>query len=142
MNWNDIKAFYLRGTSLMRLIYINVGAFVLVKLVSLCLILFNVNTASITSYLELPSNLMMLIKQPWSIITYMFMHADVMHIFFNMISLYWFGRIALEHISQKQLVALAQSHKKLPSILIIISRITALRARRTANIRNLPLQYW
>ena len=106
MNWNDIKAFYLRGTSLMRLIYINVGAFVLVKLVSLCLILFNINTASVTSYLELPSNLMMLIRQPWSIITYMFMHADVMHIFFNMISLYWFGRIALERISQKQLVAL------------------------------------
>ena len=90
----------------MRLIYINVGAFVLVKLVSLCLILFNINTASVTSYLELPSNLMMLIRQPWSIITYMFMHADVMHIFFNMISLYWFGRIALERISQKQLVAL------------------------------------
>lgn len=106
MNWNDIKAFYLRGTSLMRLIYINVGAFVLVKLVSLCLILFNINTTSVTSYLELPSNLMMLIRQPWSIITYMFMHADVMHIFFNMISLYWFGRIALERISQKQLVAL------------------------------------
>ena len=36
----------------------------------------------------------------------MFLHTDVMHIFFNMISLYWFGRIALERISQKQLVAL------------------------------------
>lgn len=106
MNWNDIKSIYLRGTTLMRLIYINVGVFIIVKLMSLCLILFNINTALVTSYLELPSNLMMLIKQPWSIITYMFLHADVMHIFFNMISLYWFGRIALERISQKQLVAL------------------------------------
>ena len=36
----------------------------------------------------------------------MFLHTDVMHIFFNMISLYWFGRIALERLSQKQLVGL------------------------------------
>ena len=106
MNWNDIKAFYLRGTSLMRLIYINVGVFVLIKLISLFLILFNVNTTLLTTYLELPSNLTTLLHQPWSIITYMFLHADVMHVFFNMISLYWFGRIVLERVSQKQLVAL------------------------------------
>ncbi len=106
MDWNDIKNFYLRGTSLMRLIYINVGIFVLLKVISLFLILFNINTALFTTYLELPSNLTTLLHQPWSVITYMFLHADVMHIFFNMISLYWFGRIALERISQKQLVAL------------------------------------
>ncbi len=106
MNWNDIKNFYLKGTALMRLIYINVGAFIVVKLVSLCLILFNINTTSVTSYLELPSNLTTLLYQPWSVITYMFLHANVMHIFFNMMTLYWFGRIILERISQKQLVAL------------------------------------
>ena len=95
MNWNDIKDFYLKGTSLMRLIYINVGAFVLIKVISLFLILFNINTALFTTYLELPSNLTTLLYQPWGVITYMFLHADVMHIFFNMISLYWFGRIAM-----------------------------------------------
>lgn len=106
MNLNSIKDFYLRGTSLMRLIYINVGIFVVIKVISLFLILFNINTAMVVTYLQLPSNLMMLIKQPWSVVTYMFLHADIMHIFFNMISLYWFGRIAMERISQKQLVAL------------------------------------
>lgn len=106
MNLNNIKDFYLRGTSLMRLIYINVGIFVVIKVISLFLILFNINTAMVVTYLQLPSNLMMLIKQPWSVVTYMFLHADIMHIFFNMISLYWFGRIAMERISQKQLVAL------------------------------------
>lgn len=90
----------------MRLIYINVGIFVVIKVISLFLILFNINTAMVVTYLQLPSNLMMLIKQPWSVVTYMFLHADIMHIFFNMISLYWFGRIAMERISQKQLVAL------------------------------------
>ena len=102
----NIKEIFLRGTSLMRLIYINVGMFVLIKVITLFLILFKINTALVTTYLELPSNLITLIYQPWSVVTYMFLHADVMHIFFNMISLYWFGRIALERISQKQLVAL------------------------------------
>ena len=96
----------MRGTSLMRLIYINVGMFVLIKVVTLFLILFKIDTTLITTYLELPSNLTTLIYQPWSAITYMFLHTDVMHIFFNMISLYWFGRIALERLSQKQLVGL------------------------------------
>lgn len=102
----NIKEIFLRGTSLMRLIYINVGMFVLIKVVTLFLILFKIDTTLITTYLELPSNLTTLIYQPWSAITYMFLHTDVMHIFFNMISLYWFGRIALERLSQKQLVGL------------------------------------
>ena len=102
----NIKEIFLRGTSLMRLIYINIGMFVLIKVVTLFLILFKIDTTLITTYLELPSNLTTLIYQPWSAITYMFLHTDVMHIFFNMISLYWFGRIALERLSQKQLVGL------------------------------------
>lgn len=106
MNWNTIKNYYQQGNSLMRLIYINIGSFVIIKLISLFLILFNIDTTAIFAYLELPSNLTTFIKQPWSIITYMFLHANIMHIFFNMVSLYWFGRIILERISHKQLIAL------------------------------------
>lgn len=32
-----------------------------------------------------------ILRQPWSIITYMFLHAGLMHILFNMIGLYFFG---------------------------------------------------
>ncbi|MDX1674008.1 MAG: rhomboid family intramembrane serine protease [Longimicrobiales bacterium] len=31
------------------------------------------------------------LRQPWSIVTYMFLHAGLMHILFNMIGLYFFG---------------------------------------------------
>ena len=31
------------------------------------------------------------LHQPWSIVTYMFLHADTGHIFFNMLSLFFFG---------------------------------------------------
>lgn len=32
-----------------------------------------------------------ILRQPWSLVTYMFLHAGVMHILFNMIGLYFFG---------------------------------------------------
>ena len=106
MSLNNITEAYKKGSSLIQLIYINVGTFIIIKLTSLLLILFNINSDVFTKYIELPSNLTTLIHQPWSLISYMFFHANIMHLFFNMITLYWFGKIALERFSQKQLVAL------------------------------------
>src|SRR3989339_336366 len=37
-----------------------------------------------------PANLIM-VAQPWRIITYQFLHADFPHIFFNMLALFFFG---------------------------------------------------
>lgn len=102
----NLVDYFKRGTSLMRLIYINVVLFVIVKLAGLLLVLFNINPGALTTYFELPSNLHTLLYQPWSVVTYMFFHVGFSHIFFNMIALYWFGRIALEYFSQKQLVGL------------------------------------
>ncbi len=49
--------------------------------------------------------LKLLLVKPWTIITYMFTHKDIWHILFNMLWLYWFGRIFLEYLDQKKLVA-------------------------------------
>jgi len=46
-----------------------------------------------------------LLARPWTIITYMFTHKDIWHILFNMLWLYWFGRIFLEYLDQRKLVA-------------------------------------
>ena len=35
----------------------------------------------------------------------MFTHKDILHILFNMLWLYWFGRIFLEYLDQRKLVA-------------------------------------
>lgn len=102
----DLIEIFKRGTVLMRLIYINIALFVIVKLSALILVLFNIDGAVLTTYFELPSNLRTLMYQPWSVITYMFFHAGFSHVFFNMIALYWFGRIAMEYFSQRQLLSL------------------------------------
>ena len=49
------------------------------------------------------SSLTQFIIQPWSLFTYMFMHAGFLHILFNMLWLYWFGALFLMFFSAKHL---------------------------------------
>lgn len=57
-------------------------------------------------YLSLPSNLSKLLIRFWTPFTYMFMHADVWHILFNMLWLYWFGQIFEEFLGKKRIIGL------------------------------------
>ena len=102
----EIKQNFSRGNYLTRLIYINAGVFILVKLLSV-IFTYILGISNIwISYIELPAFFQTLIRQPWSIITYMFMHHDFIHLIFNLLTLYWFGKIFTEYFSQKQLVGL------------------------------------
>ena len=77
--------------------------FVFVELVGIFLMLFNVPYNPVASYLSLPASLETFIYQPWSVVTYMFMHGGIFHILFNMLWLYWFGRLFLNFYSSKHL---------------------------------------
>ena len=57
--------------------------------------------APLLSWLECPADVGRLVRQPWSVVTYMFMHADVLHLLFNMLWLYWFGQLFLYLFSEK-----------------------------------------
>ena len=102
----EIKQNFSRGNYLTRLIYINAGVFILVKLLSV-IFTYILGISNIwISYIELPAFFQTLLRQPWSIITYMFMHHDFIHLIFNLLTLYWFGKIFTEYFCQKQLVGL------------------------------------
>jgi membrane associated rhomboid family serine protease len=102
---DNIKQSFSRGNYLTRLIYINAGVFLVVKV--LCVILSVLGFSNFwVSSLELPAFLQTFILQPWSIITYMFMHHDFIHLIFNLLTLYWFGKMFIGYFSQKQLVGL------------------------------------
>lgn len=100
---NDLKQGFKRGNIVIQLIYINVGVFVVTSLLSVFFLLFKRTIASIFQWFELPASVPRFIEQPWSLITYMFMHADFLHILFNMLWLYWFGYIFLRFFSSKHL---------------------------------------
>lgn len=87
----------------MQLIYINIGVFLLLALVSVLLRLFNVPAGWLMRWLEMPSDVMTFLMQPWSVVTYMFLHADIFHLLFNMLWLYWFGQLFLYNFSSKHL---------------------------------------
>jgi membrane associated rhomboid family serine protease len=58
------------------------------------------------SYLAMPANLTELLHKAWTPLTYMFLHEGLFHFFFNMMTLFWFGKIFLLYFSEKQLVGL------------------------------------
>ena len=101
---DDIKRSYLQGSMLLKLIFINIGVFLLLHLLALGALLVNAGD-SMLSWVSLPSDLSLLLRRPWTLLTYMFAHYGVMHILFNMLWLYWLGRIFMEFFSSKQLTA-------------------------------------
>lgn len=101
--FTDMKYNFFGKDIVGRLILINCAVFVFVELVGVFLMLFNVPYNPITLYLSLPASFGALLYQPWSLITYMFMHAGIFHLLFNMLWLYWFGRLFLNFYSSKHL---------------------------------------
>lgn len=54
-------------------------------------------------YTALPAELTQLVQRPWTLLTHMFVHQDLMHFLFNMITLYFAGSIFRSFMSQRQL---------------------------------------
>jgi membrane associated rhomboid family serine protease len=105
--WDDIKKTFKNGSNLTRLIYINIAVFILITITAIIGFLLTNPDISVKALnlLSVPSSLKALILRPWTIITYMFLHKDIWHILFNMLWLYWFGKIFLEYLDQRKLVA-------------------------------------
>lgn len=105
--WDDIKKTFRNGSSLIKLIYINSGVFILLTVTAIIgFLVTNPDLADkALNIFSVPSSLSSLLLRPWTLITYMFIHKDIWHILFNMLWLYWFGRIFLEYLDQRKLVA-------------------------------------
>lgn len=111
----DIKSQYKNGSALIKLIFVNIAVFLLVSLLHVVFLLFNVDELfnfysngerafKLTIWLSANSDIVELLQKPWSIITYMFLHENFMHILFNMIMLYFSGRLFTQYLSDKKLV--------------------------------------
>jgi membrane associated rhomboid family serine protease len=105
--WDDIKLTFRNGSNLTRLIYINIGIFVLLTIIAGIGFLLNDQDVAVKALdiFSVPASLSALLARPWTLITYMFTHKDIWHILFNMLWLYSFGRIFLEYLDQRKLVA-------------------------------------
>jgi membrane associated rhomboid family serine protease len=57
---------------------------------------------------SIPARFAEFITRPWTLLTYAFMHdlTGIVHILFNMLTLYWFGRLFAEYLGSDKLIAL------------------------------------
>ena len=99
----DLKENFRRGGIHVRLIYINVAVFILVALTGIVQHQYNLPPPGVLQWFELPASPANFLLQPWSVLTYMFLHANLWHLLFNMLWLYWFGGLFLQFFSSKHL---------------------------------------
>lgn len=103
---DEIRESFKKGSTLTRLIYVNLGVFILVNLVYAILFFSNALSSfdEFLIQLAVPADLHMLARKPWTLVTYMFTHRGFLHIFFNLLWLYYFGKVFLEYFDGKKLV--------------------------------------
>lgn len=103
--WERLQQEYHKDNSAIRqIIIINLSVFILSILVAVFarLMLFDAN--DVLKYFYLPSDLSTFMWQPWSFLTNIFCHdtGGIRHIFWNLITLYFIGRLLQDFLSTKQ----------------------------------------
>lgn len=91
---------------MMKLIFINVAVFLLLKIIAVIFTLFNITWTNVLEFIAVPSNLNELSVRFWTPFTYMFVHEGFLHLLFNMLWLYWFGQIFLQYFTGRTLGSL------------------------------------
>ncbi len=106
--WDEIKNSFKRGTALTRLLYLNAAIFIIIKVIEVIGVL-SASPAlapTVISFLSVPASIDALLSKPWTPLTYMFTHQGFIHLLFNMLWLWWFGKIFLSYLDQRKLVSL------------------------------------
>jgi membrane associated rhomboid family serine protease len=95
--WDDVKREFQHGNMVTRLIIANCAVFIVIVLCKLVLSVPGQGNASyfdtLVHFFSMSSNTNHLLWHPWGILTSAFLHEGFGHIFWNMLSFYWFGRI-------------------------------------------------
>ncbi|MDZ7738164.1 MAG: rhomboid family intramembrane serine protease [Bacteroidales bacterium] len=104
---SELKEQFRKGTNLLKLIYINSAVFLVMAVLQIIAVLSNnpAISTSVVEFLALPASSTAVLQKPWTVVTYMFLHEGFFHVLFNMLWLYWFGRIFSDYFDQKKLVS-------------------------------------
>ncbi|MEZ4852675.1 rhomboid family intramembrane serine protease [Flavobacterium sp.] len=97
---DDLKLQYKTGGIVQKLIFWNVGVFLL----SLIFFYhFKGNYFQFPNWLSLHAKASEFLKTPWTAVTYMFVHAGFLHLLFNLIVLNFSGRLFTTFFTERQL---------------------------------------
>lgn len=94
---------YKTADILVKLIVINVAVFLIVNLSSFFM---SFSPQYFARWFVLSDDFDTLLFRPWTLITYGFLHFGFLHLLFNMIWLYWFGKFVLTLFTGKRLLTI------------------------------------
>ena len=107
--WENLRnAFRHSDNSLYKLIAINLIVFFALLISRVILTIGGLDELyrAGLSWVMMPASLEKLAFQPWTPLTYMFLHEGVFHILFNMLFLYWFGMVVHQYLGSRKLANL------------------------------------
>lgn len=103
------NAFNRYNNAHVQLIIINVAVFLVMVVITVIATVSQFPEVANWLHLQvaIPAPFFAYIVKPWTIITYAFVHdlSSIFHILFNMLFLYWFGKLFVEYLGSDKLVA-------------------------------------
>lgn len=102
---DSLKYQFKQGGMYLKLLYVNVGVFLLVNLL---LVIAKLMTfyIPVNELLAVSTNFRTLLLSPWTIITSMFLHVSFMHLLSNMLMLFFIGQMLETYIGSKKILSL------------------------------------
>ena len=102
------KAWSKEDNGLIKIILINIIIFVSISILEVFITLSGGGSLFrvVINKLMLPASFTTFILQPWSLISYFFLHLSFGHILWNMLFLYWFGKIIHDNIGNNAVISL------------------------------------
>ena len=110
--WEDVRREFSRGNMITRLIIVNSAIFIFVNIVRLIFLVtyggndFTEPYRGFIRFLAFSADPLYVLTHPWTVITSMFLHEGFWHILWNMLFLYWFGRIVGDFIGDHRILPL------------------------------------
>ncbi len=121
---HNVKSNYKSLDMLQKIIVVNAIIYLFVNLGDVLLRLFNfpdgIISGFLTDWLAVPSSVKSLLYRPWTLITYSFYHENFLHILFNMLWLFFMGRLFIEYLGEKKLLTLYLVGGLCGSVLFIV----------------------
>ncbi|CAN5352168.1 rhomboid family intramembrane serine protease [soil metagenome] len=96
------------NNTLVQLILINTVVFLVLLIAKVSLTMAERSGVYIImeEQLMMPGEVNAFLHKPWTLITYFFTHNDILHILYNMLFLYWFGKLIDEYLGNRRLIGL------------------------------------
>jgi membrane associated rhomboid family serine protease len=103
---DDLKYAYHSGNIVTRFVLLNVAVFAAITLIGLAGFFFKTDLVNkVLPWIAGHTDALTMLYRPWTAITYMFVHEGLWHLVFNMILLWFAGRLFADLLNEKRFIA-------------------------------------